>query len=327
MQQLLQLLADGCFHSGETLAASLGISRSAVWKRLQVLQQTLGLELFAVRGKGYKLARPLQLLDAVQLCGQLEQTLLAEVIPDIEVHLSLDSTNRHALELAKQRPQQRRLVIAERQSAGRGRRGRRWVSPFGRNLYLSLYWWFDAIPPTVTSLSLAIGVVLAKCLEAAGIPHCELKWPNDVHYQGQKLAGILLEMQVEAGGGCGVVIGIGVNLDMPTTAAEGIGQAWTDVRRITDKEIDRHEFTCQLVSDLLNVLQQYSHSALPDWHAEWQQRDVLQGQQVNVALNNETFEGISRGVDAQGALLLEQHGQVRRLFSGDVSVRLAEHNR
>ena len=323
-RQILQLLTDGGFHSGVELAARLGLSRTAVWKRLQQLKSTLGIDLYAVSGKGYKLAKPLQLLEPERLQKLLRQTKALTPLPEIEVHMSVDSTNHQALEMAKQSPQTARLILAEMQTAGRGRRGRQWQSPFGCNLYMSLYWWFDVMPESIASLSLVVGVSLAKCLEALGIPRCELKWPNDVRYQGKKLAGILLEMQGEASGGCGIVIGLGVNLDMPNSDAEQIDQPWTDVKRITGQAIDRNQFAARLVLTLMEMLSQYNQETLDNFLEDWRQRDALYGQAVRLELPSETLSGVARGIDAQGALLLEQDGRIQRFFSGELSVRLAE---
>ena len=323
-RHILALLADGAFHSGQTLAAKLGITRSAVWKRLHQLQKNLGLEIYAVSGKGYKLARPLQLLDAESLKHSLRQGLALTRVPEFEVYLSLDSTNRHALELSRTAPTTPRLVLAEMQTAGRGRRGRQWLSPFGSNLYFSLYWWFDVMPESIATLSLVVGTILARRLEALGVPRCELKWPNDVRYQGKKLAGILLEMQGEASGGCGIVIGMGINLDMTGNEAEAIAQPWTDVKHILGKGIDRNQFAAQLTIDLIETLSQYSRDKVLACLDAWRRRDVLDGQEVMLELPTETLHGTARGIDSQGALLLEQQGQIRHFFSGELSVRLAE---
>lgn len=325
-RQLLQLLADGCFHSGQDLASKLEISRSAVWKRLQHLQESLEIKLYAVTGKGYKLAKPIQLFDLDFLQQSLRKSIALRYQPEVDLYLTTDSTNRSALELARQRPQIPRLVLAEMQTAGRGRRGRQWLSPIGGNLYLSLYWWFDVMPEAIGSLSLLAAIVLARQLEAIGVPHCELKWPNDVRYQGKKLAGILLEMQGEASGGCGLVIGIGVNLDMQGVMTESIEQPWTDVVSITTRAVDRHRLTTLLVTDLIESLSKFSEEKLSKHLDEWKSRDILTGKLVNLELPNETLHGIARGIDAQGAFLLEQDGKIRRFYSGEVSVRLAEQN-
>jgi len=325
-RQLLELLADGAFHSGQDLAVKLGISRSAVWKRLQQLQKTLDIDLYAVSGKGYKLAKPLQLLDPARLRQSLHQQIVLKRLPEIEVHLSLDSTSRQALELSRHAPATPRLVLAEMQTAGRGRRGRQWLSPFGSNLYLSLYWWFDVMPESIATLSLVVGTILARRLEALGVPRCELKWPNDVRYQGKKLAGILLEMQGEASGGCGIVIGVGINLDMTGNEAEAIAQPWTDVKRILGEDIDRNQFAARLTADLIETLSQYSRDKVLACLDAWRCRDVLNGQEVMLELPTETLHGTARGIDSQGALLLEQQGQIRHFFSGELSVRLAEQN-
>ena len=326
-RQILQLLSDGGFHSGQALAATLVISRSALWKRLQKLQQQLGIQLYAVSGKGYKLATPLQLLDPDRLKQQLLQYGSLRVVPVVETHLSLASTNQYALEQARQAPYLHRLVLAERQTEGRGRRGRHWVSPFGRNLYLSLYWWFDNMPESVSCLSLMVAITLAQQLESIGVPACELKWPNDVRYRGRKLAGILLEMQGEAAGGCGIVIGVGVNLDLDEPEAQAIDQPWTDVKRILGKTVERNQFAAEFSQRLIGVMQGFSQGTFTQCLEDWRSRDVLDGRQVDLRLDGEVMQGIARGVDDSGALLLESDGRIRRYYSGEVSVRLAEEDR
>ena len=322
-RRLLQLLADGEFHSGQDLAAALGISRSGVWKRCHALQHSLGVEMYAITGKGYKLARPLELLAPESLQASLAESLGSGPVPEIEVHLSLDSTNRRALELARQAPQVPRLILAERQTAGRGRRGRTWASPFGGNLYMSLYWWFDALPEGLGRLSLVTALILAQRLEAVGIPACEVKWPNDVRYQGKKLAGILLELQAEAGGGCGIVLGLGINLSSQGMTDQHIDQPWTDVSRITGKAVARHPFVTQLASELIASLRQCAQGQPSPWLNDWPRRDVLYGKAVTLELPHETIQGIARGIDIEGALLLEIDGDTRRFFSGEVRFRLA----
>lgn len=217
MQTLLKLLQDGRFHSGEELGAVLGISRSAVWKRLQHLEAEHGLQFHKVRGRGYRLASPLSLLDP----RKIDSLWPVEIMPTV------DSTNSEAMRRLVAGASTPFVIVAEQQTAGRGRRGRAWVSPYGENLYYSL-----AI--TVRGRSGARRVEPgcrsrgAPGPESLGVRDAGLKWPNDLLQGGKKIAGILLELSGDPADLCHVVIGIGINVNMKT--ATDIGQPWTSLR-------------------------------------------------------------------------------------------------
>jgi BirA family biotin operon repressor/biotin-[acetyl-CoA-carboxylase] ligase len=200
MLPLLKLLQDGQFHSGEALGAALGISRSAVWKQLQALQTELSLSIHTVRGRGYRLESPLQLLDA----AWIEASAAGSGWP-VTVLPSVDSTNAEALrriEVAQSLPF---VVLAERQTSGRGRRGRSWVSPFGENLYYSLVLRVEGGMRQLEGLSLAVGLALLQVIRESGVVEAGLKWPNDVLVGERKLAGVLLELSGDPADVCHVV--------------------------------------------------------------------------------------------------------------------------
>ena len=189
-QTLITLLSDGQFHSGEQLGEQLGISRAAVSKHMAALKE-LGLDLFSLTGKGYRLAVPMALYDEAQLQA------LAPMAP-VHCFPVIDSTNQYLLERVNQLSSGE-SCLAECQTAGRGRRGKPWVSPFGCQLILSMYWRLEQGMAAAMGLSLAVGVAVVQALESLGYPGVELKWPNDLYYQGRKLAGILVEMSGSAG--------------------------------------------------------------------------------------------------------------------------------
>ena len=322
LKQLLALLADGEFHSGTTLAHLLAVSRSAVWKQLQCLE-AWGIEIVAVTGKGYKLQRALQLLDQTQIQSALLPAVAA-LIQCLEVHDELASTNSYLLDIAQQQPASAWVCLAENQTAGKGRRGRTWVSPFGHNIYLSLLWRFQDGPAAIAGLSLAIGVAVIRALRQAGITEVGLKWPNDIYWRGRKLAGILIEVSGESSGPCHAVIGLGLNLYLPPVQAEAIEQAWVDLQQIVGEQIalQRNRWVALLLNEIVPVVADYQTRKLSDYVNEWRNYDCMSGQAVNIFMGEQVFAGIVRGVDDQGLLLLEDDaGNLRTFASGEVSFR------
>lgn len=318
---LIEQLADGEWHSGEVLAEMLGVSRAAVWKRLQALEG-LGLELEATRGKGYRLARKLELLSEQNIGAGLRQSL-KYVVP-VEVFSQIDSTNVYLMsgDVAPA------AVFAEYQSAGRGRRGRAWCSPFGANLYFSFAWRFETMPPQLPALSLAVGVSLAETLSAKGAGGLGLKWPNDLLWQGRKLGGILIEHRGEAAGPCRVVVGVGLNLAMTSTQGAAIDQGWVSLEEILRSGghalPSRNQLATQLIARLHQCLEQFAHSGFDSFHPRWEALDVSRNQVVRIQQEKETIEGVAQGVDRSGALLVQVRGERCRFFSGEISLRVKQ---
>ena len=225
--KLLSLLADGEFHSGDDLGVALGVTRAAVWKQIQRLQEDRGLDIFSVKGKGYRLASPIDLLDSSKIKGNLSASAKL-LVSDVQVFGSVTSTNDIAMKHAEAQGRPGYVCVAEQQTAGRGRRGRPWVSPYGTNIYLSLVWDFFDGAAALEGLSLAVGVVVANALKAKGLAGVELKWPNDVLVEGAKLGGILLEMTGDPSGHCQVVLGVGINTSVSKkTELKLIRRGWT----------------------------------------------------------------------------------------------------
>lgn len=327
---LLQLLADGRFRSGEELGAATGVSRASVWKLLREVR-ALGVDVEAVRGRGYRLARALELLDEASIRTAMTATAAAR-LPLIEVFPEIDSTNRYLLACAAHPPSPStkggmgltpRACIAERQLAGRGRRGRHWVSPFGANIYLSLLWRFDTRPAALEGVSLAVAVAVVRALGALGITGIGLKWPNDVRWEGRKLAGILLEVSGETTGAVNLVAGIGINMSMPDAVGADIDQPWTDLAQVAGGvSVSRNRLAGLLLQHLVAVLVEFEAHGPGALLGEWANYDELRGRVVELHLPGGVIEGIAVGVDGTGALLLDRAGRVERFFSGEVSVRL-----
>ena len=317
----LKILSDGGFHSGTRLGGALGVSRTAVWKQLRALGE-LGLDIYAVPGKGYRLAQPVELLDAQAIRASLSDEGRA-LLSGLEVHPRLDSTNTYLMQRAAAGLPSGHACLAEYQEAGRGRRGRQWVSPFAANIYLSILWRFTLDPAQLGGLGLAVGVGMLRALRAAGVEGLGLKWPNDLLWQGRKLAGTLLEMSGESFGASTVVAGLGVNCRMPKAAGAHITQPWADLEEALGAGLSRNALAGGLLSHILQVLHDYQLHGLAPFLDEWQDYDAVRGKTINLQLPNERITGIAAGVDRGGALLLTRNGSTQAYLAGEISVRIA----
>ena len=320
--RLLKLLSDGDFHSGEDLGAALGVSRMAVWKHLKTLRE-LGVDFEAVRGKGYRLSASIELLDGDEISTGISRST-ATHIDSINIFHELDSTNNWLREQCLSGAPSGTVCLAEMQHAGRGRRGRSWVSPYAANLYLSLLWRSPAGAAALGGLSLVTGIAVLRCLQAWGVEAAGLKWPNDILVRNAKLAGILIDVVGEASGPCAVIIGVGVNVCMPPLAGADIDQSWTDLSRLIGRsELSRNRLAAGLLDQLLPAVAEFETAGLQPFLGEWRRYDIVDGCQVDLQLPNETVSGTACGIDDGGALLVETVNGRRRFTSGEVSVRFA----
>jgi BirA family biotin operon repressor/biotin-[acetyl-CoA-carboxylase] ligase len=318
--ELVDALASGEWRSGEELAAQAGVTRAALGKRVGHLRDW-GLEVEAEAGRGYRLAQPLQRLDAARIRALLPAD---RALRGLEVLPRTDSTNQRLLEGDPAADPQ--ALFAELQTAGRGRRGRQWRSPFGANLYLSLAWSFPAWPPQLSALSLAVGVACARALRGAGLREVMLKWPNDLRVGERKLGGILIEQRGEAGGACRVVIGIGLNVAMTVAQAGELGQPWVSLQdalaQAGREAPERNALAAALLGELLAALERFQHEGFTPFLPDWAALDLTANQPVRIEGASEPLHGIARGVDAQGALIVEAQGRRHHVHSGEVSLRL-----
>lgn len=319
MLPLLRLLQDGRFHSGEALGTALGVSRSAVWKQLQSLESELGLSIHKVRGRGYRLGSPLVLLD---------EDILASGSAcwgwPISVLDSVDSTNAEVMRRLGARQAPPFIILAEQQTAGRGRRGRNWFSPFGENLYYSLALRVDGGIRQLEGLSLVVGLALLRALRAMGVAGAGLKWPNDLLVGGRKIAGILLELSGDPADVCHVVIGVGVNVNMVATNQQAIDQPWTSMREELGGLVDRNEMACELSRQLVRYLAVHREQGFSALLEEWQESHVWQGRKVRLTAGVQAVEGIVLGVDQSGALRLSVAGVEQHFSGGELSLRLSD---
>lgn len=314
---LVDALATGEWQSGETLAAAAGLTRAGLAKRVGHLRDW-GLNVESKFGQGYRLARPLERLDGALLQTSVPQDLRVAVAPLV------DSTNRVLMEADPESDPQ--ALLAEHQTAGRGRRGRDWHSPFGANLYLSIAWTYAMWPPHLPALSLSVGVVCARALDAAGVDGVQLKWPNDLWAGQRKLGGILIEQRGESGDLCRVVVGVGINVAMHARQGSAIDQPWTTVDEVLAscgrKPASRNRLAVDVLHGLHECLARYVVKGFEPYRAEWCALDALRGRQVYVP-GQDRLRGIGRGIDDDGAFLIETDAGLRSVLSGDVSLRPA----
>ena len=317
MLTLLKLLKDGRFHSGEALGAALGVSRSAVWKQLQHLEAELNLPIHKVRGRGYQLASPLVFLNAEDIALKAPSLAWPVHISD-----SIDSTNAEALRLVDAGCAAPFLVLAEQQTAGRGRRGRKWVSPFAQNVYYSLVLRIEGGLRQLEGLSLVVGLAVMQALRESGVQGAALKWPNDVLVGQKKIAGILLELVGDPADICHVVLGIGINVNMQKATA--VDQQWTSVQLETGLPVDRNLLVAQLGLQLKNYLERHTASGFAALQEEWEQNHLWQGRAVSLIAGVNRIDGVVLGVDRQGALRLNVDGVEKIYSGGELSLRLRD---
>jgi BirA family biotin operon repressor/biotin-[acetyl-CoA-carboxylase] ligase len=312
----MQTLADRRWHSGAHLAATAGLTRAGLSKRIHKLME-LGLQIETRSGRGCRLLQPLELLEADAVVGALPPALRARV--PVRILFSTDSTNRQAMDSdAALDPQ---VLLAEHQSAGRGRRGRAWHSPAGANLYLSLAWTFAQWPPQLSALSLAAGVATAHALRSCGLARLKLKWPNDLVVGNRKLGGLLIEQRGETGGSCRVVLGLGINVHM--ISAPAIDQPWTSLRELMGKKTpSRNLLAARVIKYSVAMLDRFALEGFAPFADAWRRLDLTAQKPVTVHNGDQSFDGIARGVDESGALQVDAGSERRRLLSGDVSLRL-----
>ncbi|PMH37141.1 biotin--[acetyl-CoA-carboxylase] ligase [Vibrio sp. 10N.286.49.B3] len=307
---ILSALSDGEFHSGEALGKSLDISRAAVSKHIKSIQEW-GVDIFRIQGKGYQLPQPLNLLRKEKLQDKLSVPF--DLIPII------DSTNQYLLDNIQQLTSGT-VCLSEYQSQGRGRRGRYWASPFGTNLYLSMYWCLEEGMAAAMGLSLVVGVAVVEALESLGLEGVKLKWPNDLYYQDKKLAGILVEMSGQAGGPAHLVIGMGLNISMPAETS-GITQPWTSLSHINPTLPDRNDIATTITNSWLKTLEQYESQGMKGFVPRWNQYDNFIGRDVRLIMGKKEIVGTVRGIDEQGAVLLETSQGIESFVGGEISLR------
>ncbi len=317
-EQLHRLLTEhqGRFVSGEEIAGRLGVSRTAVWKRVCALRGE-GYSIEGARGAGYRLTDRPDRIEAEELRGLLP--------PDgpwgeIVILDATDSTNSRAMEMAENGAPHGTVVFADSQSGGRGRLGRRWVSPPGKNIHVSLLL-RPAIPVSAAPcLSLVAGVALADAEEGLGVP-ARLKWPNDLYLGNRKAAGILAEMASDPDRVRHVTVGVGINVNMEESEfpAELRGRA-TSLRIHAGKTFRRVEVLARFLDAFGRRYREFLAGGFPAVRPGWERRDFLRGRRVLVRSAEGSGWGEACGVDGEGAFLFRRDGAAapERLRSGEL---------
>ena len=313
-KHILALLSDGQFHSGETIAQQVGLSRTAVAGHISQLADW-GLDVFKVKGKGYKLNRPLILLD--------EQTIGQQItMPhkgNIRVAQVIESTNTELKDAASQRANGD-VILAEIQTAGRGRHGRQWLAPVGGSLTMSMYWRFNDGYQSMAGLSLLVGIAVCQALKQCGLDEARLKWPNDVYLYGKKLAGVLIEVEGQLGAPADSIIGIGLNVTVPEHEYD-VGQPHIDMSHELGPDLNRNDIAARIIEQLWELLPAFTQHGFEPYVATWQELDWFADRTVVIKAGNKRISGVNRGIDASGALLLETSDGITRFHGGEVSLR------
>ena len=317
--EIIKHLADGQFHSGQVLGEQLGVSRAAICKAIKHCED-MGLDIHAVSGKGYRLSHALDLLDAVRI-NELLSPAMHDLVNELELLQSVDSTSRYLLNKPLGAMEKADICIAEYQTQGRGRRGRQWVSPYGVNLYFSIRWRYGAGATGLAGLSIAVGVVLLKALASLGMTGLQLKWPNDVLLNRQKVAGILIDVTGEASGPCTMVTGVGINLAMSARHAAEIRQPWANLSSLVEQGVQRDQILAAVLDAMLGCLQTFPRQGLQPYLDDWHEFDAFQNQLVTLSMPDGSVQGRNMGLDSDGALLIDIDGKQRRYVMGEISLR------
>jgi len=315
---ILNTLSDGQFHSGEAIGIALNVSRAAVWKHIRHLE-SLGCEIISISRQGYKLKKPIELLDIDKIKTSLSPPA-QQLVQTLSILENVDSTNDHAryLLLKSNNINQAFAVLSEQQTRGRGRLGRSWYSPFGSNIYLSLHWPFDCDPTDLGGLGLTAGLAVRQALEDTGITNIQVKWPNDILYRQHKLAGVLVEILGEANTATHVIIGVGINMVAPQG---DVGQRATGLQAISTHSIKRNKLAALLINNLVCYLSQFQKTGLTTFQQEWLMYDAFYQRPIHILDPHSKIIGKHAGIDGHGHILLDTEQGQRAFSAGDISLR------
>lgn len=315
---LLTLLADGEIHSGECLADALGISRTAIWKQIRKLQEE-GVHIDTIRGRGYQLAAPMDLLSAEGTLSGLKEDLRERV--SLTVHDRIDSTNSEIARRWQAGESGLLVSIADCQEQGRGRRGRPWLSPVGQNLYMSVGITVARGFTQLEGLSLVAGIAVIESLALPREVGAGLKWPNDVLLDNRKLAGILIELQGELDGAVRVIVGIGLNVHMKDEKA--VDQPWTSLAlALPDQSWRRDSLAADILNELVSRLDAFEQQGFAPFCERWNAYDLFRDRRLKATSGD--LSGTGRGVDESGNYLLDTDQGVERIGAGEISLRVAK---
>lgn len=323
MLDILRLLTAREFTSGQYLAERLGVSRATVHNRLTSMRD-FGLAVYSLPGRGYRLSRPVSWLDE-----QVLKEALSRLGFQLQFADSLDSTNSRLLAQALEGAAHKSVLAAEWQQGGRGRRGRQWLAPLGGGLTFSLLWRFNRPMAELSGLSLVVGLGLTRAIRALAVENgamaagkrVAVKWPNDLLHGEAKLAGILIEVQGDALGPSLAVVGVGLNVHLPETSREALDQPAADLADVLGFAPDRNELLSHVLSHLGQVMERFDSEGFSELRREWEKMHAYQGREVSMSGKQGEIRGLVRGVDKDGALLLETSAGLQRALSGEMSLR------
>lgn len=314
---LINFLSDEACHDGTSIGNHLNISRAAVWKLVKKLTQ-YGVPLVSTKGKGYQLQSPLILLDSQVIRSRIRHKSVELIVLE-----KTASTN----DCLKQLAQNNTSILAclsEYQSAGKGRLERHWHSPFAKNIYLSVLCPFEKDISELSGLGLVSSLAICHAIEAAtdlGKNQLSVKWPNDILFNGEKLGGVLIEIQAESNGFCQVIIGMGLNVNMRKAFKRDVNQPWTSLANMLGTYINRHHLAVEIIDTLIDYLERFSAKGLAAFKQEWKRRDALLGTKISVISRQRTRTGMYQGINNQGHLKLSVGGnEVMMLSAGDTSI-------
>jgi BirA family biotin operon repressor/biotin-[acetyl-CoA-carboxylase] ligase len=311
--KVIDILNDCKVHGGTDIAAALEISRTAVWKIIQRLKKyDMDIE---SEHLGYRLKSPCLLLDQGKI-----RDLLQDSSVTLEIFETISSTSDYLKDKAL--PKNKEVCLAEHMSKGRGRLGRSWAAPFGRNIYCSLNLLFNKDICELSGLSLVVGILVANALESLD-PNIKplLKWPNDIYVDNQKMGGILIDLLAEAYGNARAIIGIGLNVNMKDVEFQGVSQPWTSLEHVLNTKMDRNVIVARLIQHLLKGLEVFIQKGMDPFLTEWDRFDLLKGKEISIGNPGMPIKGIARGINKQGYLLLElPSGEIKPCSFGDTTL-------
>jgi len=315
--KVVDILNDCKLHTGTEIAAILGVSRTAVWKVIQRLKK-YHVEIES-QHQGYHFDFPLTLIDKNKIEGLLKDPRLT-----LEIFETIPSTSDY---LRNKTPlKNMSFCLSEHQSKGRGRLGRSWISPFGKNIYCSFSYTFDKDITEMSGLSLVIGILITRALESMNPKlNPRLKWPNDIYIDDQKVGGILIDLIAEANGNCTAIISVGLNVNMKDVKLEGTEQPWTSLEHILNEKLDRNVVVVQMLKSILEGMAIFLEKGLEPFLPLWKRYDLLEGENISINTGKEIISGISKGISPQGYLLLElPSGNIEKYSYGDTTRFLKE---
>lgn len=316
---LLKILSDGALYSGESLGKQLGLTRSAVWKLIEQLINHYGITIEAKTKQGYRIPEGIEFIDK-EIINKYLSPEYKHFAQNTVIFDEIDSTNTYLAQAAKAN-----ICLAESQSAGRGRLGRNWFSPYASNIYLSIRWSFIKNLASLDGLSLVLGVAIVKALAEYGITEgIALKWPNDVLWRQRKLAGVLIELSGEAHEAYRTIIGIGLNVNMSKQLAPDISQPWCDIAQIIKTKTQRNKIIGLLLNQVISTLVIFQDQGLKPFLQEWQQLDATYGKKITLTTpQKQIIKGIGLGINNRGYLLLKDNDQqIHEINIGEVSLRI-----